>query len=344
MTAPLVSVVVLNWNGLSDTVECIESLLAQTYPNVDIHVVDNASEHPEADEIERRYGDRITLYRNRSNLGFTGGNNVAMRSILEADQGEFIALLNNDAVASPDWLASLVQCASERSDIGIVASCMLYHDHPDIIENTGIALLTSGEGLPRDRGRFAATTKSSSSPIGACAGAVLYRQSMLAEIGVLRDDFFINFEDVEISLRALACGWDIRYSPNARVLHRLNRSIRKVRNEEFLLRSQRNILTAYWTCLPWQVIALNVPSMVLGHFLLMFVAPLCGQKLMSRVIWKSRIALFKDRGRIRDERRRFRGSRRGSWVRIWWRQSNFLSSYMRSFLAVVVARRRRFFE
>ena len=344
MSAPLVSVIVLNWNGLLDTVECLESLERQDYPEVELHVVDNASDNNEADEIAKRFGDRIVLHRNDRNLGFTGGNNVAIRHIINAGEAEFIALLNNDAVAAPDWLGSLVQSVSMSLDTGIVAGRMLYYDDPEMIENTGITLLTSGEAVPRDRGKRSDSLQTSRRPMGACAGAVLYRTSMLRKIGIFREDFFANFEDIEISLRALACGWDISYAPSAEVRHRLSQSIRKVRNEDFLLRSQRNMLTAYWTCLPWQVIALNLPSLVLGHAVLMILGPLFGQWQMSRVIWRSRIEFFRDRREVLSERRKLAKLRRGHWLRIWARQRNFLWSYLRSFFAVVVTRRRRFFE
>ena len=340
-----VAAVVVNWNGLSDTIAAVESLLQQDQPGIVIHVVDNASFGAEADEIDRRFGSRIVLHRNTANLGFTGGNNTAMRVALTDPEVAFVALLNNDAVADPDWIRRLVECAATDPRIGVVASTMLFHDRPDVIENTGVLSLRSGEATPRDRGRAASVAATASpAPIGACGGAVLYRAAMLREIGVFVDEFFANFEDVELSLRALATGWDVRFAPEARVRHRLARSIRKVRDEAFLLRSQRNLLWANYTRLPWQAILLDLPSIVVGHVALLVVAPLVGQRTMARVILRSRVAFWRERAAVRAERRRFAPLRRGCWFRIWWRQSGFVAQYLRSFLDVVVRRRRRFFE
>lgn len=340
-----VAAVVLNWNGLEDTLEAVESLLAQDHGDLEIHVVDNASDGGEADALAARFGEQIVLHRNAQNLGFTGGNHTAMRPALADENVRFVALLNNDAAAEPDWVRRLVECAERDPRTGIVASTMVYHDRPDVIENTGVVLLRSGEAMPRDRGRPAIVARRAApDPIGACGGAVLYRAEMLREIGLFEEDFFANFEDVELSLRALATGWDIRFAPDARVRHKLSRSIARVRDEEFMLRSQRNLLWAHYTRLPWQALALNLPAIAVAHCALLLLAPLCGQRQMARVVWRSRLELWQQRRAILAERRRFAPRRRGGWFRIWWRQSGFLPYYLRSFMDVAVRRRRRFFE
>lgn len=343
---PRVAVVVLNWNGLDDTIEAIDSLLAQDYGDeVAIHVVDNASDNGEAAALLARFGDGITLYENGDNLGFTGGNHTAMRPLVDGGEVDYVALLNNDAAADPAWVSALVECAETDPAIGIVASTMLYFDDPTVIENTGVVLLRSGEGMPRDRGKPAAhAERANRTPIGACGGAVLYRATMLREIGLFEEDFFANFEDVELSLRALARGWDVRFEPRAKVRHKLSRSIDKVRDEAFMLRSQRNLLWANATRLPWQALLLNLPAILVAHIALLLLAPFVGQRQMARVIWRSRVQLWRDRGEVLAERRRFRPLRRAPWHRIWWRQSGFLPYYVRSFLDVVVRKKRRFFE
>ncbi len=346
MTAsdPLVAVVVVNWNGLEDTRECLRSLLAQTYANLVVHVVDNGSANNEADQLAAEFEARIVLHRSPTNLGFTGGNNLAMHSILAEAKATHIALLNNDATADPQWVEALERAARDDPATGVFASRMLFYDQPSVIENTGILLLTTGEAMPRHRGRSLRAGLHSSRPIGACGGAVLYRASMLREIGLFCDEFFVNFEDVDLSLRALARGSDVLYVPTAIVQHKLGRSIRKVRGEEFLLRSQRNLLMAYWVNLPWQVLLANLPWQILGYSLLLGLGSLCGQRQMARVIWKSRVAMWRDRAAIWRARAALAPHRRGGWFRIWWRQSWFVYAYVRSFLDVVVLRRRRFFE
>lgn len=344
MATPLVSVVVLNWNGLEDTRECLDSLLCQDHPSIEIHVVDNGSADGEGARLKQEFGGRIHLHASPVNLGFTGGNNLAMRLILEASEASYIALLNNDTHADPGWISSLVEAAESHPETGMFASLMVFYDDAQRVENTGIVLLSSGEAMPRDRLAAATSVTRSNRPIGACAGAVLLRASMLSEIGLFKEEFFANFEDVDLSLRALAKGWDCLYVPLARVRHKLSRSIRRVRDEAFFLRSQRNLLNAYWVNMPWQVLLLNFPCQVLGHLSLLTLAPICGQRMMARVLWKSRIEFWNRPGEILAKRRAFGTRWPGAWRTIWWRQRNFLPAYVRSFLTVVVFRKRRFFE
>jgi GT2 family glycosyltransferase len=344
VTAPLVSVVVLNWNGLEDSRECLDSLLCQDYPSIEIHVVDNGSSNGEASVLSEEFGDRIRLHQSPHNLGFTGGNNLAMNLILEEGRATYLALLNNDTHAHPSWISSLVQQAECHPRTGVFASLMLFYDRADLVENTGMIVLSSGEAMPRNRLHSAKSVTRANRPIGACAGAALYRASMLQEIGVFKEKFFANFEDVDLSLRALAKGWDCLYVPQAKVGHKLSRSIRKVRDESFFLRSQQNQLEAYWVNMPWQVILLNLPFQVLGQLALLILTPLCGQYMMAKVLWKSRLEFWRNPGKFLEKRRSFGMRSPGSWWPIWWRQRNFLPAYMRSFLAVVIHRERRFFE
>ena len=194
-----IAVVVVNWNGLEDTRECLRSLLAQTHANLVVHVVDNGSANHEADQLAAEFDARIVLHRSPTNLGFTGGNNLAIRSILADGRATYVALLNNDATADPQWVEALERAARDDPATGVFASRMLFYDQPSVIENTGILLLTTGEAMPRHRGCSLQAGRRASRPIGACGGALLYRVSMLREIGLFRDDFFVNFEDVEVA-------------------------------------------------------------------------------------------------------------------------------------------------
>ena len=95
---PLVSAIVLNWNGGDVASAAVASLLAQTLESLEVIVVDNASTDGSDAALERRFGARIALIRNAGNLGFAGGNNVGLR----AARGAFAFLLNNDAEAPFD--------------------------------------------------------------------------------------------------------------------------------------------------------------------------------------------------------------------------------------------------
>src|SRR5690242_13465997 len=110
MAQPLISVVVLNWNGKIDTLECLESLARVDYPNFEVIVVDNGSADDSVAAIRQQFPDVMVL-ETGANLGYAGGNNVGIRKALE-DQASYVLLLNNDTVVHPQLLTSLVEAAA----------------------------------------------------------------------------------------------------------------------------------------------------------------------------------------------------------------------------------------
>lgn len=212
------AVVVPNWNGEEFLAECIDSLLAQTHP-CDIFVVDNGSVDASRSIIES-YGDGVARIYHEENRGFSGGVNAGIAWAL-ARGTDAVALLNNDAVAEPDWLESLV-AAMDRDNIGIATSLMLL-DGGTLVDTSGDELSTWGLPSPRWRGRSLEelSLHETEEVFGACAGASLYRSTMLQEIGTFDEDFFAYYEDVDLSFRAQLAGWRVVFTPRARVRHRL---------------------------------------------------------------------------------------------------------------------------
>ena len=207
-----VAVVVLNWNGLEMTRACIRSLRAQSRPPDEIVVVDNASSGCEADELGRELGTGGRVLRCAENLGFAGGVDAALELLLAERRVEHVALLNNDAEAEPGWLEALLAAAGPDARIGAVASKMVFWDRPGRIENAGVWILSSGDNLPRGRGDAAGRWDEPCDLLAFCGGAVLLRVAMLERVGMFRRDFFANFEDVDLSLRAVVAGWRIATS------------------------------------------------------------------------------------------------------------------------------------
>ncbi|MBK8980223.1 MAG: glycosyltransferase family 2 protein [Planctomycetes bacterium] len=341
---PLVAAVVVNWNGLADTRSSVRSLLAQLHPRTEIHVVDNGSANGEADALDAEFGERIRLWRSATNLGFAAGNNLALRAILADGLARYVALLNNDAIAEPDWLRRLVAAAEAEPTLGACASHMVFRSDPRITENTGTVVLRTGEAIPRDRGRPAAASTAPATVLGVCGGAALYRVEALRDAGLFRDEFFLNFEDVDLSLRLAALGWQQRFVPGAVVRHGLSQSIGRVRDDAFRVRSIRNLTFAYLANMPWQVVLLGLPWLFVSHVVAPLAALLVGQWSFARVLVRGRCRAFRDLGAILAVRRSLRPRRRGSWTHIWWRQGSFVGMYARFLRDVVVLRRRRAME
>jgi GT2 family glycosyltransferase len=150
------------------------------------------------------------------NLGFAGGNNEAIR----ATESEFIATLNNDAVPDRDWLTKLVVAIETGARVGMCASKMVRADDPRILDACGVEVDRAGIGWNRCSGEQDPGEERAPYEIfGACAGAALYRRSMLEEVGLFDDDYFAYYEDVDLAWRAQRAGWRCLYVPLARVVH-----------------------------------------------------------------------------------------------------------------------------
>lgn len=217
---PLVSVIVVNWNGLAYLPECLDSLAAQTYRALDIIVVDNGSTDGSVEYLRSQAAGRLELIESPTNLGFAGGNNLGIR----AAKGAYVALLNNDAVAAPSWVEALVGAAESDPVVGMCASRIYVLSYPDLLDGAG--LLVSGDGIGRARGRLEPGERyeRGADVLLPSACAALYRRSMLDEIGLFDEDFFAYCEDTDLGLRARIGGWGCRYVPNAIARHHYSRS------------------------------------------------------------------------------------------------------------------------
>jgi len=212
---PKVSVIILNWNGWSHLEICLPALKAQTYADFEVVVVDNAStldDSPARLRVEFPWARLVALPENR---GFPGGN----RAGLDAATGEFVVLLNNDTRPEPDWLEKLVACAEAHPEVGIVAAHLTDWEGR-LTDSAGDGCRVTGRGFARWRGKLAELAPDSGPCFGACAGAALYRRELLREAGFLDDDFFLNFEDTDLSIRARWAGWPAWFCREARVRHR----------------------------------------------------------------------------------------------------------------------------
>ena len=218
--ADLASVIIVNWNGKKFLAECLESLRRQAYRHFSIILVDNASNDGSIDFVIRNYPEVKTIVLPR-NVGFSVANNIAIKAV----HTEYVALLNNDAVAHPMWLQSLIGVLVTYPEAGFAASKMLFYDNPEMIDRVGDAYTRAGTGLLRGRGEAANSYNKQEWIFGACAGAALYRTQMLRDIGIFDEDFFLLYEDVDLSFRAQLKGYKCLYVPEAVVYHKGSGSI-----------------------------------------------------------------------------------------------------------------------
>jgi len=214
---PLVSAIVVNYNGSSFVEQAVASLLAQDLDGIEVIVVDNGSSDGSDAGLERRFGSRIRLLRAGRNLGFGAGNNLGFREA----RGRFLLLLNNDATAAASCAREMVVAADSNERIGMVAAKVLVHAQREVIDTTGHLLFP--DGLNRGRGRLEIDSGQYDACPTACfpsGAAALYRRAMLDEIGLFDEAFFLYGDDTELGLRGRLAGWECAFAPRAVVFHR----------------------------------------------------------------------------------------------------------------------------
>ncbi len=215
-----VHIIIVNWNGREFLEDCLQSLRAQTYRSFSVTLVDNGSTDDSPAFVSVRFPE-VRLIALRENLGFAAANNRALADMT----APYAALLNNDATADPGWLKALVEALEEAKEAGFAASRMLSFDRPDVIDRCGDGYSRAGAALLRGRGEPAGRHSRRERVFGACAGAALYRTSMLKDIGFFDEDFFLLYEDVDLSFRAQLKGYQCLYVPEAVVYHKGSASL-----------------------------------------------------------------------------------------------------------------------
>lgn len=204
---PSVAIVVLNWNGLADTLRCIASLERQSYPNFRILVVDNGSTDGSVAAL-RALGGRVTLIESRENLGYTGGNNLAIREALGDDYG-YIWLFNNDAVAEPDTLARLIAVCEADPGIGLASPLVRDDGDPAIIHFAGgrFDLNAPVYEPTEDLDQARAWQTADPGRMALWGTAMLARRALVDRIGLLDERIFAYWEDIDYSIRSARAGF-----------------------------------------------------------------------------------------------------------------------------------------
>lgn len=224
-----VAIVVLNWNGINDTLKCLDSLLDQTYTNKYVLIVDNGSTDNSKillDKYRKKHQDLVDVIYNPVNYGFAGGVNAGIKRALNAGF-EYVALFNNDAVADKNWLKHLVKSVTSDEKSG-VATGLLLHKHGKTIDSTGDWYSVWGMPFPRNRGDITQKAHNGGWVFSATGGASLYRAKMLQDIGLFDENFFAYYEDVDISFRAQLAGWRVAYEPKAIAYHKQGATSKKI--------------------------------------------------------------------------------------------------------------------
>jgi GT2 family glycosyltransferase len=223
---PLVSVIILNWNGVKFIQKCLDSVLASDYSNLEVIVSDNGSVDGSQELIKRDY-PQVILIENKRNLGFCEGNNIA----IQRSRGDIVILLNNDTEVDKNWIKEIVRIA-KNPEVGIIG-CVLYFAHTKFIETAGFCIHPSGRNLLIYT-RFQEVDYVS-------GGALAVKRSVLERIGLLDPFFFAYCEDMDLCYRAKKGGYKVVMAYTAIVHHYGSQSWRRLPIKQMYL-SERNRL------------------------------------------------------------------------------------------------------
>jgi GT2 family glycosyltransferase len=229
MTYPKVSIVIVNWNGLEDTIECLESLKKVGYPNYEVIVVDNGSTGNDAQVLREKFGDYIHLIANEKNYGFAGGLNIGMRYALANSASAYILLLNNDIVVAPDFLHQLISFAEADTSLGIIGPKNYCYNSPNLIDSMGANMnMWTGKGKclgyrHADTGKFDVPLEVDW--LGPC---VLLKAEVIQKIGFYDESYFCYCEDIDYCIRVKKAGYKVMTVPQAKIWHKGGHSTQKM--------------------------------------------------------------------------------------------------------------------
>jgi GT2 family glycosyltransferase len=261
-----VFVIVLNWNGKDDTLECLSSLRKAGVPGSHTLVVDNGSTDGSVGAIRSRFPDS-TILEMKQNLRFAGGNNRGIAFAL-GNGAEFVLLLNNDTVVDEGFLGPLVERMRADNSIGMVAPKICYHAPPGRIWFAGARIsywlgTMAHIGIrEEDHGQYD-TARETDYATGCC---VLVRRELIESAGMLDEAFFMYTEDADWSVRARKKGFRIFYEPRSRIHHKVsvsaggNLSWFKLRNKYVSQMKffARHASWYHWLVFPWMSILVNL--------------------------------------------------------------------------------------
>lgn len=209
----MVAVIVLNWNGWRDTLECLVSLEKLAYPNYEVVVVDNGSTDGSEERIRERFPD-VSVLQTGTNLGFAVGNNVGIEYAIQHDTG-YVWLLNNDTIVDSEALTEMVAVAESDEEIGLVGSSLYYFHDPKSLQAFGGGVVNWWSGTNR------LLKAPANARLDFVTGAsVLIKRSVVESIGPLDGSYFFYWEDVAYSRRAVEAGWKLGVAARSRILHK----------------------------------------------------------------------------------------------------------------------------
>ena len=247
--------IIVNWNDKDVIGQCIQSILNQNRPNIEIVVSDNGSNDGSVNFIRDRFPS-VKIITNGENLGFGSAVNRGLSSA----KGDYLIFLNSDLVLDPKCIGALATFLDSDSSAGGVIPKILHHDQRDIINSLGIIINYTGIAYPNLLGQK--DPRSVESFESACGGIFMLRREVYAAVGGFDEDLFLYHEDHDLSWRIRLNGWKLQVIPKAIMYHHynFNKGIKK------FYFSEKNRLYLLLKNLELKTLFLISPALILVEF------------------------------------------------------------------------------
>lgn len=309
MIKPLVSIIILNWNGGKVTSQCLRNLRGIDYPNYEVVLVDNGSTDGSEINLDKILPQQVPfrLIKNLTNLGFAPANNQAVKIA----RGDLMLLLNNDTKVNKDFLSILVERMMREDSIGVIQPKVYLMDQPKYLDNAGSFPTKIGffehwgfgqkDGPEFDKERL----------VFACKGAcMLIRKSLIDKIGLFDDDFFSYFEETDFCWRVNLVGSAVLFYPRASIFHKVGYTTRRLDVANINFHYHKNRISALIKNLELS----NLPLFLVLHLMvsagiatvfLLILQPKNGWMIIKAWLWNvvHLPKIFKKRSQVQKLRR-----------------------------------------
>ncbi len=225
MRSTKIYIIILNWNGKTDTIECLSSLARVSFSSFQPLVVDNGSSDDSVTAIRAAFPD-VPILETGANLGFAGGNNPGIEWALSKG-AEWILLLNNDTIVAPDFLTAFMQAAKQQPKAKILGAKIYRYEERAIIDHLGgfwNPQIGDFESPAQNRIDDSVSFEEMQQAETVCGAALLMHRSVPLAIGLLEPRFFLFWEETDFCTRARRSGFEVWTAPQAKVWHKISSS------------------------------------------------------------------------------------------------------------------------
>lgn len=241
-----VAVIILNWNGLELTRNCIKKVLRSTYAPVDIYVLDNGSSQDEAYYLKQEFAEKITIRRSEKNLGFAGGNNYVVSTMLPTEQYAYYLLLNQDTDMEPSCIESLVLYMQQHTEVAVSGPLVVQPDRATVQSFGASINLRTGKIISRYQSRPIAEIPTTPEQVDCVIGnCFMVRSTVVTEIGLFDEMYFAYYEEADWCLRVRERGYVCAVVPQAIIVHSKSGGFRTYLNVRNMIWFEKRF--AHWT-------------------------------------------------------------------------------------------------